>query len=214
MLVDAHAHHASPFPHVRVYSVFDPIEPTPSFSIGLHPWDIPRAQGPERARIRELATSTECVAIGETGLDRARRIDWQAQLDWLYWHWDLAEELGKPLVLHAVRSSSDILHLIKQRRPRTPWLWHDFQGPLTVVKSALKLHPRLVFSLGARALCRRDFQELWGSIPAGQRLLETDESPQPLTSLYEEAGASEAELERTFQRLWGLSNGTHLGMRA
>ena len=209
MLVDAHTHLPSKDLHVRVYSVRTPpleSELQGPFTIGLHPWDIPRAQESDQGFIRRLSEHPACVGIGETGLDRARPIDWKLQESWLDWHWNLAEERGLPLVLHVVRSSSDLLQKLTLRRPRTPWLWHDFTGPVEVIKSVLRAHPQIVFSFGGRGIQRKDFRTLWESVPTGHRLIETDEAPTPLSELYALVNPSESELEQTFRTLWGLSN--------
>lgn len=208
MLVDAHTHRASSHTAVRILTLAElrnRQSGSDPFAVGLHPWDLLQAQDSDKEHIRHWAHTPGCVAIGETGLDRVRSTPFDLQLSWLHWHWDLAEELQKPLVLHAVRSSSDLLQLFKRRRPRAAWLWHDFSGPETVIKSALKLHPELHFSFSPRGIARKDFQQLWEQIPSDRRLLETDDSGASIAELYQTVQPPEDVLERTFKRLFGLT---------
>jgi len=208
MIVDAHTHRAASRSAVRVLSLAElrlerPL--TTPFAVGLHPWDLSQATLQDRTHIQKLASSPSCVAIGETGLDRVRATPWALQLDWLQWHWRLAEELNKPLVLHAVRASSDLLQLLKQRPPQTPWQWHDFSGPQAIIKSVLKLHPQMYFSFSPRGVRRRDFLQLWESVPADRRLLETDDSEWTIQELYQTVQPPEDGLKQNFERLFALT---------
>lgn len=168
------------------------------FCAGVHPWHV--SQGSLSDVIR-WAQDENCVGIGETGLDRLHP-EWDHQLRIFLTHWDLSEKIQKPLVLHIVRSSSDLLGLMKHRRPRGPWLWHDFTGPLEALPKILKLHPEMYFSCGPRALRRKNFPELWQALPSSQRLLETDDSGVPFEEVLAASGADPRELERNFERLF------------
>lgn len=208
MLVDAHTHGSSQYSHVRLLSLEEvrgELAPAPHLSVGLHPWDLAKTTPQDRQHIQRWARHPAVVALGETGLDRARRIDWELQLQSLRWHWDLCEERGLPLVLHCVRSSSDLLQLLKRRRPRTAWLWHDFSGPIEVIKSVEKLHPEMYFSCGPRGMARSDFSTLWNALPAERKLLETDDSGADLLALYQEVQPPEDLIERNFKRLFRLT---------
>jgi TatD DNase family protein len=199
--MDAHTHRFQETPHIYVLSSKDLLETSlrsPCFCAGVHPWHVARG-GFER--VQWWAQQKGCVAIGETGLDRLHPL-WEQQLASLKQHWDLAETLNKPLVLHVVRSSSDIMQLLKARRPKTPWVWHDFTGPIDALARLLKLHPALYFSCGLRLLQRPNFVEIWGKIPPERRLLETDDAGVSIQEVYKRAGVTETELKPNFQRLF------------
>lgn len=208
MLVDSHTHHKSPHLSVQVLTrkeLANKIQSTNFFAAGIHPWDVSGSDGELRMHVRELSLHPHCVAIGETGLDRVRPGNWEAQMNSFLWHWDLAEELRLPLVLHIVRSSSDLLHLLKHRKPQTSWQWHDFSGPVEVIKSCLKFQPNLYFSFGPRGVKRNNFKQLWEAVPAERRLLETDDSLVPLEEVYRMAQPPEDLLEANFKRLFALT---------
>jgi TatD DNase family protein len=199
--MDAHTHRAANSPHIYVLSQEELLEQKISaafFCAGIHPWHV---ESDQRESVRRWAKDPRCVALGETGLDRLYP-HWERQLAMLNWHWDLAEELQKPLVLHIVRSSSDLLQLMKRRRPRTPWLWHDFSGPLEAVPRLLKLHPMLYFSCGPRFFKRPQALKLWQSLPVERRLLETDDSGVDILEVYAAAETSWSQLKPNFLRLF------------
>jgi TatD DNase family protein len=199
--MDAHTHRFQETPHIYVLSPEDLLASSvrsPFFCAGVHPWHVSRG-GFER--VRWWARQDGCVAIGETGLDRLHP-HWELQLVLFKQHWDLAEALGRPLVLHVVRSASDVMQMLKARRPKTPWLWHDFTGSVEAIPRLVKLHPELYFSCGLRLLQRPNFADIWTRIPPERRLLETDAAAVAIHEVYKLAGATEPELKPNFQRLF------------
>lgn len=145
---------------------------------GIHPW------WPEEITISEIETLKNHIsqlahegklwAIGETGLDRLYPEYWDLQVELFYWHLDLAEKFELPLIIHNVRSGSDFLHILKSRKPKTPWLFHDYRGSLELVDSILKLHPQSYFSFGISLDNSQSVRELIRVMPRDKILLETD----------------------------------------
>jgi TatD DNase family protein len=210
VLTDAHTHHPSEYPHVRILDLGElgsSSVPGALVAAGVHPWEVAQAGALERTALTNWATRGNCVAIGETGLDRLRGGEWDVQLDWFRWQWDLAEAHQLPLVLHCVRAAADVLAELKRRPPSTPWLWHAFAGSPELVAQILALHPAAYFSFGPRELARKGHGELWASVPAERRLLETDDSRVPLAEVYRRAGVSAFDsdtLEHNFRTLFRL----------
>ncbi len=205
MLVDAHTHRSSPHPHVRVLSAGEVLQgraPEGAFCAGVHPWDAEEVGEDVLPRLAELLRHPGCAAVGEAGLDRARRVNWARQEAWFMRQWDLAEEHQLPLVLHVVRASSDLMAFLKRRRPRTPWLWHGFSGPVAILPSLLKFQPACYFSFGPANLRQRQFRQLWSAVPQDRRLLETDDSGADLREVYLQVAADEVQLTHNFFRLF------------
>ncbi len=185
------------------------------FSVGIHPWWISNINSLDldvlKNHIKTLATSSGVSAIGETGLDRLYKETWDQQLDLFHWHWALAESRSLPLVIHKVRSGSDFLGLLKAKKPKTPWVFHDYHGSAEEVESLLKLHSECYFSFGDSLLKRESLQETVECIPQTRLLIETDEESQlELPHYYEKMsqirGFSSQELQgqilTNFQRLF------------
>lgn len=99
------------------------------FSVGIHPWKID-AYGMQLpySRLRSLLVRKEVVAIGETGLDKLCQVSLDKQEAVFRRHIELAEEVGKPVILHVVKAIDELLRLKKQLRPSTPWIIHGFRG--------------------------------------------------------------------------------------
>lgn len=197
--MDAHTHKlSSQGKSIYVLSEEDLLASlTPThFCAGIHPWQIERHLS-LRPQVEKLSTHPLCVGIGETGLDRLYpHLEWQRES--LYWHWDLAEERALPLILHLVKSSSDILALLKARKPQTPWIWHDFQGPQEVVEKVLKFHPGCYFSFGPRSLSRPYSSDLWSKVPAHLRLIETDDSGVSIEEVLFLSKSTQQEMSKNF----------------
>lgn len=97
-------------------------------SAGIHPWRADMAT-PEALRLLDRwALLPEVVAIGETGLDSLRGPALNVQRKILECHAVLAEQTGKPLILHIVRRWDDIIALKRQLNPQVEWIVHGFRG--------------------------------------------------------------------------------------
>lgn len=97
------------------------------FSIGLHPWNTSET-GIDFGLMTEQAKSPRVAAIGETGLDRLRGADIAIQREIFINHARIAENLGKPLIIHAVKSIDIILELARKLKRNTHWAIHGFRG--------------------------------------------------------------------------------------
>ena len=92
-----------------------------SATAGVHPHEAHTWSSGAAARVRELLTTLEVVAVGETGLDYhylhsprdAQRAAFEAQLA-------LAMELEKPVVVHARDADADIAAMLRALGPRPP----------------------------------------------------------------------------------------------
>ncbi|MDR2775551.1 MAG: TatD family hydrolase [Tannerella sp.] len=98
------------------------------FAVGIHPWqpDIHLMN-----KVREYAAMPSVAAIGETGLDKItakEENNFRLQQELFAAHVRLAEELGKPLIIHCVKAWDELLHVRKSIRPTVPWVIHGFRG--------------------------------------------------------------------------------------
>ncbi|MDR2680966.1 MAG: TatD family hydrolase [Tannerella sp.] len=98
------------------------------FSAGIHPWYPDKSL---MEKVREYARMPSVVAIGETGLDKITAKDensFKLQRELFLMHARLAEETGKPLVIHCVKAWDELLHVRKSIKPLLPWIVHGFRG--------------------------------------------------------------------------------------
>lgn len=84
------------------------------FAVGVHPNESADWDDSQLGELKDLATHPKCVAIGEIGLDFYREFSPASQqLRSLYAQLELAEEIGKPVILHC-RQAFEVLWPILQ----------------------------------------------------------------------------------------------------
>ncbi|HLW56005.1 MAG TPA: TatD family hydrolase [Bacteriovoracaceae bacterium] len=148
------------------------------FSAGIHPWWTLDYSLEElenfKKKIIDLCRNDSLFALGETGLDRGYKETFDLQKELFLWHIELSEKEELPLVIHSVRSGSDILEILKSQKPQMPWIFHDFRGNMELVSSITKLHPHVYFSFGISLDNSQTIRELIREIKIEKVFLETD----------------------------------------
>lgn len=98
------------------------------YSVGVHPWDSDRVGKQQLEQLAHVATSPQVVAIGECGLDAMQGAPLDRQEELFRWHIALSERLGKPLIIHAVKTWEALMRLKKEIKPKQQWIIHGFRG--------------------------------------------------------------------------------------
>ena len=152
------------------------------YSIGIHPWECQKSKV-KSSMAQWLNGST---AIGECGIDRACGIDFDIQKDVFIKQIEISEQYNKPMIIHAVRSHSDIISIRKETKAKMPWIIHGFQGNEQIVNQYLRHNIHL--SLGD-VLFKNESRaaELLKIIPSERLFLETDVSERSIADVYEKA---------------------------
>ena len=129
----------------------DPMLPRGTYSVGIHPWAT-EGGAPSLAELKKLvgvARDPRVVAIGECGFDRLRGGDIALQQPLFDFHAKLAARLGKPLIIHAVRSTDLLLAAARRLRPESgTWIIHGFRGKAATARQLLDAG--FAMSLGER----------------------------------------------------------------
>lgn len=144
-------------------------------SFGLHPWYLTDHWEQDLE-----AFDGHPVLIGECGLDRLCETPYELQLKAFQAQIQLSERLELPLVLHCVRALDDALRL--KRGTRQPWIFHGFRGKPQQLQQLLDHGFYISFGF-------RHNTESLRACPSDRLFLETDDSPEPIASLYETAAA-------------------------
>lgn len=149
---------------------FDP-QPGLWYSVGFHPWDdVITLTDDDFNQLERCARHPQVLAIGETGMDALRGGDLVTQADVLIRHLELAHDLGKPVVVHNVRCTQEILAARRQAGPATVTLAiHGMRGNEHVARTLLDAGCYL--SYGARFN-----PEALRSTPLDRLLIETDDA--------------------------------------
>lgn len=173
MITDIHTHH-----HERIGAIINAepndFKPTAGhfYSIGIHPWhiennDIETVFNTLETLIKEYP---QIVAVGECGLDTLVNIPFDIQVKVFERHISISEQLKKPLIIHCVRASNEILNIYRTLSPRMPWIIHGFRSNINVLRSFIDI-PNIYISIGEKFN-----PETLKAIPNNRLLIETDES--------------------------------------
>lgn len=153
-------------------------------SVGLHPWHISKTSLNACVdKLINLATLKNVFAIGEIGIDRAIAIDIKTQTAYFEAQLNIARAVKKPVIIHAVRSYSDILPFLK--KSTIPFVFHQFQGNAQQAKELVKHGAFLSFG---KNLFEEKSALAFQSIPSEHIFLETDTASQiTIESVYHKA---------------------------
>lgn len=148
------------------------------YTAGIHPWWLEEMSVPEvealKSSVLGYLEKGVLWGVGETGIDRLYPETLDRQMELFHWHLQLSEKYELPLVIHNVRSGSDFLGILKDHRPKQPWIFHDFRGNQELVQKLLQLHPECYFSFGLSIDNSQSIRELLPLIPLSNIFLETD----------------------------------------
>lgn len=101
-------------------------------SFGIHPWQSASFSESDMPQILS-ALSDGCsqpsiTMVGECGLDKLRGASFDFQVSLFQLHLQVAETVGKPVVVHCVRAMEQLVALRRQRQWQRTWVVHGFTG--------------------------------------------------------------------------------------
>jgi TatD DNase family protein len=155
-------------------------------SFGFHPWEIGKMNENEvLKKLKALCLEKKIIAVGEIGLDRAINTPLEIQKEIFIKQLELANEFSLPVIIHSVRSNSDLLQIKKRQKSEIPWIFHGFRGSQ---QEALQLVDKQCFlSFGKAVLHHKNTQEVLKNVALDFVFLETDDSDEKITTIYEKA---------------------------
>lgn len=147
------------------------------FSVGMHPYDITNYS---EKLIREYSIDEKCIAIGECGLDyfrlpedeKEKEEEVKLQKEVFRSHIRLANELGKPLIVH-IRNASHDARVILEEENSQGGVLHCYNADDELLPLA-----KLGFYFGIGGVLTfknaRKLVEVLPKIPKDKLLIETD----------------------------------------
>ncbi len=166
------------------------------FSAGIHPWQLTEDNLPElQTELLLTVAHPHVVMIGEAGFDRLRGAQGEVQYRAFLFQAHIAEELGKPLVIHCVKGWDELKRARREVKPGRPWVIHGFRGSGSLAASLAG--EGFWFSLGAKGLT----DEVLGSVSHERLLLETDDSGGQISEIYRLFEAATGYDEQSAERL-------------
>jgi len=174
------------------------------YSVGLHPWFIGSngVYKKQLQQVEELVTREEVIAIGECGLDKVCKTDFQTQLDVFLRQCQIAESVNKPVIIHSVKAWNDIFHLKRKLKPGVPWILHGYTGNELITKQLLQQD--FYFSFGHSLLDEKSpVRKSFSLIPLERLFFETDEDVASINSIYDfAAGLLEMKQTKLMEKIW------------
>lgn len=161
---------------------------------GFHPghfsfeWHHDKNEQPENerevfdlAKLKEIASAPEVVAIGECGLDYFRipeddLVTRKMQKEGFIAQLHLSRDLKKPLMIHCRAAFKDLIEILEHHKSSLnlpyPGAIHFFSGTVEEAKKLLEFG--FVFTFGGVTTFSRDYDEVIKIIPIENILPETD----------------------------------------
>lgn len=184
------------------------------FSVGIHPWRIPKNFEKLLTDLEILLKTNSIIAVGEIGLDKCCKTSFALQELVFKKQVQLAEKYKKPVIVHCVKAWQEII-AIKGSHKNQNWIIHGFNKSHEQAKSLLK--NGLFLSFGADILENRKLTETLLQAPLDKMFLETDTSSANIIELYKQTadirGTRLAKLissiEDNFRKVFGekITNG-------
>ncbi len=160
----------------------------PNYSIGIHPWyiDVNRLEN-DLEIIDEKLQLSECLALGECGLDKRIEIPLSVQITVFKKQIELVQQTNKPIILHCVAAFDEVIAIKKEMKIENPMIIHGFSKNEQVAQSLLK--NGFYLSFGKYLLRNPDLEKVINFAPENQILLETDTIEETIYEVYEKAAS-------------------------
>ncbi len=196
---------------MAIQNVFNDFARTPKtfFSAGLHPWYITEEWRSHFILLEKAVSDRRALAIGECGLDRTSITNWSMQLQAFTEQVMLANNTGKPLIVHCVRAYEEILQLLVKLKNRQPVIFHGYNKNWHTAERILGAGHWLSFG---KALEQLQVQQVFFQTPVDRFFLETDDSDLDIEKIYGLAADIKSmpmnellmQLEMNFEKLFKI----------
>ena len=142
-------------------------------AVGVHPHEAEASGAWDADRLKRLASHKRCVAIGEIGLDY--HYDFSPrdlQKIWFANQIELAQEVGKPIIVHDREAHADTWDLLRAHKPSG--VVHCFSGSVEMARDILSIG--MYIGLGGAVTFKnaKTPVEVARYLPLDRLLLETD----------------------------------------
>ena len=150
-------------------------------SVGIHPWIVTQTNWKKaKTKLELFLNEPKVLALGEVGLDRLKP-NWDLQKSTLTKQLEIAEKIGKPVIIHCVKAYSDLFSFIKSFQIK--FILHAYHGNSFQTEQFLN-HENVFFSLGENSLTGKQIDWL-KIIPPNKIFLETDTSKMRIDAIYQ-----------------------------
>jgi TatD DNase family protein len=158
----------------------------PFFSIGIHPWYIDETRNEDYlAVIEEKLQASNCLALGECGLDKRIDISLEKQTYIFEKQLLLAQQYKKPVILHCVSAYQEVIAIKKKMQIEVPMVIHGFSKNFQTAQSLLE--NGFYLSFGKYLLRNPELASVFEQVPSDRFFLETDMIEETIAEVYQKA---------------------------
>ena len=174
-ILDIHTHTISKAENNAVYSHSAIEENVPDsvkyISLSIHPWYLTEDNiSMQLQSLKDaILIDKRVVAIGECGVDKLCDTPLSLQLYAFEEAAKIARDNSLPLIIHAVKSSNEIINIRKKIGDESTWIIHGFRGKAELAAEYLRHNINLSF--GEKYNC-----DSLKRVPISNIFIETDES--------------------------------------
>ncbi|APD07844.1 D-aminoacyl-tRNA deacylase [Flavobacteriaceae bacterium UJ101] len=162
----------------------DFIEPESYFSIGIHPWYIKEENiDKELSILEEVIKKSNCVAIGECGLDKNSKVEFSLQKEVFLKQLELAEKYSKPVIIHCVKAFGELISICKPFH-HIPLIIHGYNKKQFLGEQLIK--EGFFLSLGAHFQEKEELKNIL-KIHFNKIFFETDDKEVSIENIFKEA---------------------------
>jgi len=155
----------------------------PFYSIGIHPWYIVAERiEVDLVIIERKLQETNCLAVGECGLDKRIEIQLDLQQSVFEKQLLLAQKYKKPIVIHCVAAFQEVIEMKKELNITVPMIIHGFSKNERIAKQLLE--NGFYLSFGKYLLRNPELESVFKSVPNDRFFLETDTVEEGIEEVY------------------------------
>jgi TatD DNase family protein len=173
------------------------------YSYGLHPWAINRDTFEDELRYLEVVGHEKrCLAIGECGLDKLSKVDFELQTEAFNEQIRIANKIGKPLIIHCVKAFNELINCLNHQDNKMPVIVHGFNNNENIAR--IMVEEGFYFSFG-KSLLGYDSNASKAIKSVGRKrfFLETDDADISIKYIYHKAaellGVTEEIIQQQLQ---------------
>lgn len=157
------------------------------YSYGLHPWYINEMTYEDDLRKLEIkADEKRCIAIGECGLDKLSKVNFDLQQKVFEEEIRIANYYKKPLIIHCVKAFNELVNCLNLGNNEVPVIIHGFNNNENIAR--VLLTHGCYFSFGKALLgYESNAAKALKNIGRKNFLLETDDSDISIKYIYRKA---------------------------
>ncbi|MDP1802701.1 MAG: TatD family hydrolase [Bacteroidota bacterium] len=157
------------------------------YSYGLHPWYLDKTTyEAQLAKLKIVAHEKRCLAIGECGLDKICKTDFELQTEVFIEQIKIANQINKPLIVHCVKAFNELINCLNLNDNTVPVIVHGFNNNDNIAR--VLLNQGYYFSFG-KALLGYESNAAKAIKTVGRKnfFLETDDTDLSIKYIYKKA---------------------------